>query len=208
MRTTLGGTARLPFVAVVTAAMLTLAAPARAQKNKKDKPPLAGQPMPAMPLPPSDQIDHDIGEMLGAFQVGDVEAMHKYYADNAVFVSGAYEPPLVGWQNYAAVYQRQRAAFTGMQLVRRNTVVFLHTDVAWASYQWEFASMVGDRPYTAHGQTTLVLNKVSDRWVIVHNHTSEICGQPAAAAQQPQQGPQQRPAAPQQQAPAPPKPQN
>ena len=41
---------------------------------------------PAIPT----QIDQAIGEMLGAFQLGDVETMHKHYADNATFVSGSY----------------------------------------------------------------------------------------------------------------------
>ena len=66
-----------------------------AQKNKKDTSEPA-PPMPAIAGSDSQQIDHDIGEMLGAFQVGDVEAMHKYYADNATFVSGSYAPPLAG----------------------------------------------------------------------------------------------------------------
>jgi ketosteroid isomerase-like protein len=150
---------------------------------------------PVVPVSTFDEIDHDIGEMLGAFQVGDVEAMHKYYSDNATFVRGVYEPPLVGWQNYVAEYQRERAAFQGMQLIRRNTTVFTHGDVAWASYQWEFgATLNNGRSYVARGQTTLVLTKVGENWLIVHNHTSEICpmaAAPPAATQQPP--PQQAP---------------
>jgi ketosteroid isomerase-like protein len=122
-----------------------------------------------------DQLDTDIGEMLGAFQLGNVDVMHKYYADNATFVSGAYAPPVVGWANYVPIYQRERAAFQGMQVVRRDTYIYTHGDVAWASYQWEFDSMLNGRPYMARGQTTLVFTKVGDNWLIVHNHTSEIC---------------------------------
>jgi ketosteroid isomerase-like protein len=190
MREKLTGVAWARCLAMA-AVILMLAPGVWAQKNKKDKPPLEGQPMPALPVPASDEIDHNIGEMLGAFQVGNVEAMHKYYADNAVFVSGAYEPPMVGWQKYVEGYQRQRAAFQGMQLVRRNTVIFVHTDVAWASYQWEFASLYNNTPYTARGQTTLVLNKIGGNWLIVHNHTSQICDVAAPAAQP---APQQQPA--------------
>lgn len=164
------------YLAVALALIgVLLASGAWAQKKSKDKAPLAGQPMPELPIPASDQIDHAIGEMLGAFQVGDIEAMHKYYADNATFVSGAYEPPVLGWQNYAAAYERQRASFQGMQLIRRNTLVFPHGDVAWVSYQWEFLSLYNDKPYSARGQTTLVLNKIGDKWMIVHNHTSQVC---------------------------------
>lgn len=167
------------------------------QKKKQKGPDTTGAALPKIPVPVADEIDHDIGEMLGAFQVGDVEAMHKYYADNATFTSGAYEPPIVGWQNYVAAYQRQRAAFQGMQFIRRNTYVFFKGDVAWTSYQWEFASMYQNKPYTARGQTTLVLNKAGDHWLIVHNHTSQICEVPTQPQQPPAQvQPGQAPTAP------------
>ena len=64
--------------------------------------------------------------MLGAFQLGDIETMHKYYADNATFVSGSYAPPVVGWQNYVPIYQSGMAGFQGIQLIRRNTYIFNH----------------------------------------------------------------------------------
>jgi ketosteroid isomerase-like protein len=130
--------------------------------------------------------------MLGAFEVGNVEAMHKYYADNATFVSGSYEPPVVGWNNYVALYEKQKASFSGMQLIRRNTFIFVHRDVSWASYQWQFDSLFNGRPFMARGQTTLVLSKVGDNWLIVHNHTSEICPGQAPAVPQTQQAPQQQ----------------
>jgi ketosteroid isomerase-like protein len=139
-----------------------------------------------LPLPVTDQIEYDIGEMLGAFQIGELEMMHKHYADNATFVSGAFEPPVVGWQNYAAMYVRQRAAFQGTQVIRRNTYVFTHGDTAWASYQWELIASLNGKPYSAQGQTTLVFVKVGEAWLIVHNHTSQICPLTSSAPQQPE----------------------
>lgn len=191
---------RLFFVHAVAILLgiLILSTAAFAQKKKKDKnPPVDNSPMPAMPLPLDQLIDHNIGEMLGAFQAGDVESMHKYYAENATFVSGAYAPPVVGWPNYAAQYQRERAAFQGMELIRRNTYIFHSGDVAWASYQWEFNSMYNGKPYFAQGQTTLIFVKSGEDWLIVHNHTSEICpavAQTGPATQQPMQNvPRQNP---------------
>jgi ketosteroid isomerase-like protein len=175
------------------------------QKKPKNK--AADQsPMPTVPMPPSDEIDRDIGEMLGSFQVGDTEGMHKYYSDNAVFVSGAYAPPILGWANYVVDYKRSLAAFQGMQLIRRNTVVFVHADIAWASYQWEFLSNYQGKPYSARGQTTLVLQKIEDKWLIVHNHTSQVCDMVPDQQQQPAQPAAQNPAAPTP-SPAPAKPQ-
>lgn len=151
------------------------------QKNKKpDDASNTAQALSALPVPDSQQIDHDIGEMLGAFQVGDVEAMHKYYADNVTFVRGTFDPPLVGWQNYVKLYEAQKAAFQGMQLVRRDTFIFVHADVSWASYQWQFIATYNGKPFDTRGQTTLVLTKVGNNWLIVHNHTSEICPEVAA----------------------------
>src|ERR1700679_3960106 len=154
--------------------ILPVSTGAWAQKTKNKKPDNTS-PMPARPLPASDQIDHDIGEMLGAFQAGNVEAMHKYYSDNATFVSGTYGPPIIGWQNYLAGYQQQRKAFPAIQLIRRGTNIFVYGNTAVASYQWEFSSVWNGKPYALRGQTTLVLNKAGDDWVIVHNHTSQLC---------------------------------
>jgi len=152
------------------------------QNNKKTKNaptgPAPDQTPLGPPLPDTDQIDHDIGEMLAGFQIGNVEMMHKYYSDAVTFVSGDYSPAIKGWANYVPLYQRQRAAFQGMQLIRRNTLIFTRGDFAWATYQWEFDSMLNGQPYSAYGQTTLVFTKVGADWLIVHNHTSE-----AAAAQ-------------------------
>jgi ketosteroid isomerase-like protein len=177
----------LAAVLILAVSSSALAGP---QNNKKSKIKTNDQTDPNAPPMPvgsdADQIDHDISEMLAAFEVGNVDMMHKYYADNVTFVSGAYEPPIAGWQNYVPLYQRQRAAFQAVQLLRRNTIIFPHGDVAWAMYQWEFDSLLNGQPYSMHGQTTLIFNKVGGNWLIVHNHTSEVAAasgpaQPAPA---------------------------
>ncbi|MGA8144386.1 MAG: nuclear transport factor 2 family protein [Candidatus Acidiferrales bacterium] len=204
MTQNLGGFASVRRAAALIAMLLLTSGAAWAQKKPKNKA-ADKSPMPTLPTPASDEIDREISEMLGQFQVGDVEGMHKYYSDNCVFVSGAYAPPIIGWQNYVVDYRRSLAAFQGMQLIRRNTDVFVHGDIAWASYQWEFLSNYQNKPYSAHGQTTLILQKAGDRWLIVHNHTSQVCDMVPEQPQQQQQPPAaQSPAA---SAPAPVKPQ-
>jgi ketosteroid isomerase-like protein len=163
------------FVIAASLCLAISAGACEAQKNKKSKKDDdSSQPAPAIPTSDVQDIDHDIGEMLGAFQVGDVELMHKHYADSATFVSGGFEPLVMGWQNYVGRYLSQRTAFQGMQLIRRNTYIFTHGDAAWASYQWEFDAMFNGQPYSLQGQTTLVLTKAGSDWLIVHNHTSEV----------------------------------
>jgi ketosteroid isomerase-like protein len=172
-----------------------------AQKNKKNQP-AADQPMPSIPLSANDQIERAIGETLAAQQLGNMELMHKYYSDSATFVSSDYGPPIVGWKSWAAGYERQKAAFQQMQIIRRNTFIYTHADVAWATYQWDFSAMLATgKGYDARGQTTLVFNKVGDDWLIVHNHTAVDCGSLAPVETTPA-----APAAPG--APGQPKPQN
>ena len=90
MKQNLGGFACASRKVAILIAMFMLASGvAWAQKKPKNK--AADQsPMPKVPMSVSDEIDKDISEMLAAFQLGKVDMMHKYYSDNAVFVSGAF----------------------------------------------------------------------------------------------------------------------
>ena len=160
---------------IATVAFVALASVAFGAATQKQTKKQKNIILPVMPLSISEQIDHDIGEMLGAWQVGDVEAMHKYYADDATWVAGTYDPPIAGWQNYVPKYQQSRKGLSSVQLIRKNTVIFHYGDTAWAAYQWEFQGFVEGKPMAARGQTTLVFVKKGDRWLIVHNHTSQIC---------------------------------
>jgi ketosteroid isomerase-like protein len=183
------------------AVLLLLCSGVWAQKNKKNQS-SSDQPAPSMPLSDNDQIERAIGETLAAQQLGNLELMHKYYSDSATFVSSDYGPPILGWKNWAAGYERQKAAFQQMQIIRRNTFIYTHADVAWATFQWDFSAMLATgKGYDARGQTTLVFNKIGNDWLIVHNHTAVDCSSLAPDAA--------TPATPAQSgAPAQPKPQN
>jgi ketosteroid isomerase-like protein len=120
--------------------------------------------------------------MLAAQQLGNMELMHKHYSDGATFVSSDYAPPIVGWKSWAAGYEQQKSAFQQMQIIRRNTFIFMHADVAWATYQWDFSAVLATgKGYDARGQTTLIFNKVGSDWLIVHNHTAVDCSSLAPA---------------------------
>jgi len=158
-----------------TALLLACAGPAAAQKDKKkkktsDAPTDTGKPM--IPMADQQQIDYMISDMLGAWQLGDVEKLHQDYADDVSVVSGVWTPPIFGWPSYVAVYQQQRARMQQVRLDRSNTYIKVNGTVAWACYQWDFSGTLDGQPSAAQGQTTLVLEKRNNRWVIVHNHTS------------------------------------
>jgi hypothetical protein len=76
---------------ILALAWLATAIPAGAQKKNKNTPPpdLGEDIKSAMRAPDAQAIDQAIGEELGYWQIGDVESLHKYYADDVVLVSGA-----------------------------------------------------------------------------------------------------------------------
>jgi ketosteroid isomerase-like protein len=167
---------------IALALLLTSASPAAAQKEKKKKKDAAAESSgPIIPLTDEQQIDYMISEMLGAWQLGDIQRLHKAYADEVVFVSGAWAPPVIGWNNYLASYQQQKARMQQVRMDRTNTYIKVDGNVGWACYQWDFAAVVDGQPSAAQGQTTLVLEKRGNHWVIVHNHTSLVPSVPPAS---------------------------
>lgn len=166
--------------------VLACASPAAAQKKKKNEPPPANT-TPVIPLGDEQAIDYEISEMLGAWQVGDIEKLHKNYADDVEVVNGIWAPPVFGWKNYLVAYQALHARMQQVRLDRLNTYIKYAGNFAWACYQWEFSAEVDGQPSMSHGQTTLIFEKRDNHWLIVHNHTSIApSGQTASPAATPQ----------------------
>jgi ketosteroid isomerase-like protein len=162
---------------------LACASPAAAQKDKKKKnaAPDSNTADTFSALSDEQQIDYTISEMLGAWQLGDIEKMHKDYADDVSIVNGSWAPPVVGWTNYLAIYQLQRTRMSQVRMDRSNTYIKVSGTVAWTCYQWDFGALVDGQQSQSQGHTTLVLEKRNNRWVIVHNHTSLTPAAPQAA---------------------------
>jgi ketosteroid isomerase-like protein len=185
------------FLAVLALLSLAAAAPAAAQKNKdkQKQPPKTESSADAKvmpPLPDSQAVDRTVGESLGYWQIGDIDSLHKYYADDVVVVAGDWTPPVIGWDNYVKAYQAQRSRVTGGSMDRINTYIKVDGNSAWATYQFVYVASVDGKPAEFHGHTTLVLNKRGDRWVIVLNHSSIVPdaapANPAPVAASPQSG--------------------
>lgn len=170
-------------LAMLLCASLLLCGTTAAQKDKKKKKEASTSETKApSPLPDEQQIEFDISEMLGGWQTGDVERMHKHYADDVSVVSGAWEPPVYGWANYLTSYQRLRARMEGVRKDRQNTLVRVNGNFAWACFQWDFEARVDGQQMMARGQSTLVFEKRSGAWLIVHDHTSLVQMQSGPAA--------------------------
>jgi ketosteroid isomerase-like protein len=170
------------FSLVAIVILLATVAPSVAQKDKKKK---TAQPSDnsklAVPLTDEQQIDYMLSEMLGAWQLGDIEKMHAKYADDVSMVNGSWAPPVIGWTNYLAIYQQQRARMQQISLERSNTYIKVAGNFGWACYQWEFTGLVDGQPAHSFGHTTVVVQKQGDHWVIVHNHTSQVPTTPPAS---------------------------
>lgn len=183
---------------LVSALSLSAVSPAAAQKEKKKKtdlPASSDSSKMLVPLTDEQQIDYTLSDMLGAWQLGDIEKLRKDYADDVAIVNGSWAPPIFSWNNYLAIYQQQHARMTQVRMDRSNTYIRVNGAVGWACYQWDFEAVVDGQQMQSQGHTTVVLEKRNNHWVIVLNHTS--------AAPKPQQptpasapSDQQRPAKP------------
>lgn len=192
-----GWTAYRIFVLLLVSTLfltLTCASPVPAQKEKKKKPDAsqsADSSKMLVSLPDERQIEYMLSEMLGAWQVGDIEKLHSDYADDVVVVNGSWAPPIVGWNNYLALYQQQRARMQRVRMDRTNTLIKVIGAVGWASYQWDFEAVVDGQPMQSQGLTSVVLQKRNDHWVIALNHTSFAPKPPQAAPASAPSGQQQ-----------------
>ena len=194
-----GGTAHKVFLLLLLSTLsLTCLSPAAAQKEKKKKPETsqsAESSKTLVPLSDEQQIDYTLSEMLGAWQLGDVEKLHKDYADDVVVVNGSWAPPIFGWNNYMAIYQQQRARMQQVRMDRSNTYIKVSGTVGWACYQWDFEAVVDGQPMQSQGQTSVVLEKRNNHWIIALNHTS-LASKPLQAAPANAPSGQQQPAKP------------
>ncbi len=192
-----GGTVhRVILLLLVSALSLTCVSPAAAQKEKKKKsnpPPSTDSSKMLVALTDEQQIDYTLSEMLGAWQMGDIEKLRKDYADDVAIVNGSWAPPILGWTNYLAVYQQQRARMQQVRMDRSNTYIKVSGTVGWACYQWDFAAVVDGQQTESLGHTTVVLEKRNNHWVIVLNHTSLAPRVPQTAPANAPSGQQQPP---------------
>ncbi len=187
---------KVSLLLLVSALCLTCVSPAAAQKKKKTDPPSSTDKSKLLvSLTDEQQIDYMLSEMLGAWQIGDIEKLHQDYGDDVAIVNGSWAPPILGWANYLAVYQQQRARMQQVRMDRSNTYIKVSGTVGWACYQWEFTAVVDGQQTVSQGQTTVVLEKRNNRWVIVLNHTSLAPRVPQAAPPSAPSG-QQQPAKP------------
>jgi len=170
------GAAVAAVAVLLSLAMVAGAAAQNDKKKKKNEPPKINNDNanPVVPLTDEQQIDYMLSEYLGAWQLGDIERMHKLYSDDVSVVNGGWTAPIMGWNSFLANYQQQRSHMQKVRLDRMNTYLKVNGTTAWTAYEWEFEALVDGAPMLARGHTTLVLVKKENRWLIAHDHTSVV----------------------------------
>ena len=166
--------ALLSLAGALLASNFSVAATPQNDKKKKKNAPAAEDTNPVVALNDEQQIDYMISEVLGFWQIGDTDRMHKDYVDDVSIVNGGFAPPILGWTNYLALYKQQRATMQQVRMDRSNTYIKVNGTTAWACFQWEFAAVINGTPSAARGQTTYVLVKRDNHWLIAHDHTSVV----------------------------------
>jgi uncharacterized protein (TIGR02246 family) len=151
-----------------------LLSPAFTQKNKKDQSKQPDSQSSGVPVSDDEAIDRQISQMLAAWQIGDADGMHAFYAEDVLVVSGASEPPVSGWPAYLRAYQAQRARIQSVRIERSNTFRKIEGNFAWATYQWDLSGVMDGNATNAQGHTTLLFEKRNGKWLIVLNHTSLV----------------------------------
>lgn len=121
-----------------------------------------------------EKIQAVVDAVIKAYSSGNYDSVDPYFAPEVTMVPANYAPPVKGWTNVKTRYQQATANLEGTSMYPENTTITRRGKTAWVVYQWRFAGIVNGQPIGALGHTTLVMEKRSGKWVIVHNHTSAL----------------------------------
>ena len=119
---------------------------------------------------PTDDIAQVLIQQEAAWNRGDLEAyMQGYWQDDKMrFVSG--DKFSYGWQNTLAAYKKNypdKASLGHLKFTIEN-IKMLSNYAAMVVGRWQL-TRAKDQP---NGVFTLLVEKLDDRWVITHDHTS------------------------------------
>ena len=120
---------------------------------------------------PTDEIAQVISEQESAWNRGDLDAYMQGYWNNEKmrFVSG--KKFRYGWKDTLAAYKRNypdKATLGTLKFTIKETKM-LSNYAAIVVGRWQL-TRAKDKP---NGVFTLLVEKIDDRWVITHDHTSD-----------------------------------
>ena len=163
------------FILAVVLALATTVALATAESVQSDK---------------EKAVSDVLQQEAAAFEKGDVEALNKFWANDAwvsVFESGGAD---IGWANY-----RDHHLIPEMKELKNtkhalsDIRVRVSGKIAWATFKYSLAGDIKERHIDVNGLGTAVLEERDGRWLIVHRHTSARRRAPATPAASPKPTP-------------------
>ena len=120
---------------------------------------------------PTDDISQVIQEQEAAWNRGDLDGYMQGYWNNDKmrFVSG--DKFRYGWESTLAAYKKNYPdkATLGILKFTIKDIKMLSNYAAMVVGRWQL-TRAKDQP---HGVFTLLVEKIDDRWVITHDHTSD-----------------------------------
>lgn len=126
-------------------------------------------------LPNDDIAEIDsLLEALGrAVEGGDASALEALFEEDALAVFSGGRGAVRGADAVMATWRRHLSQWESPAIQRRNTVVRIRGDVAWAHFLWDGEGRSGGARYRLEGERwTAVLVWSNGRWRFAQTHTS------------------------------------
>ncbi len=119
------------------------------------------------------EIESLLTTLTNAVQNGDGDALTGLLSFDPVAIFTGSVGRVAGLEPVRDVWLRHLAAWEDVELERRDTLVRIHGDVAWATFLWDGAGVQNDKTYRVTGERwSIVVVWEDGRWRIAQTHAS------------------------------------
>ena len=119
------------------------------------------------------EIDSLLTSLTDAVRTGDGEAVTSLLSDDPVAIFTGSTGRVVGSESVRDVWLRHLTSWNDVELKRRETVVRIHGDVAWATFLWDGVGGQDGETYRVNGERwSIVVVWEDGRWRIAQTHAS------------------------------------
>lgn len=98
--------------------------------------------------------------------------------DTTMVNFGAFGPPIIGWAALEGVISGQNESLSQTKIAPSDLIIHVAPSgrFAWATCLWDFSTTMGEAPMKLPIRCTWILEKLKDKWIIVHFHKSVAAG--------------------------------
>ncbi len=103
----------------------------------------------------------------------DLETLSARFCDEATAIFSGKPEPVRGRRAVLRVWKRHVEQWSDVRILRRDTTIRIHGDVAWGCFLWDGEGSAGGKRYRLEGERmSVVLLRNGGRWQIAHAHAS------------------------------------